>query len=47
VKPLLRRFINNTADVLGGAIKHVGSKSDRLAITGSTFTGNAAGESGT
>ena len=40
----VRRFINNTADVLGGAIHHVGAKSDRLAIAGSTFTGNAAGE---
>lgn len=44
---MLHRFINNTADVLGGAINHVGSQSDRLAITGSTFTGNAAGEFGT
>ena len=44
LRSMVRRFINNTADVLGGAINHVGAKSDRLAITGSTFTGNAAGE---
>lgn len=41
---IVSRFVNNTADVLGGAISHTGSRSDRLAIAGSTFSGNGAGE---